>query len=175
MYSITVYRSLSNVELNLLFLFTWEGQKMPRVHLKMINICSVLLQVNMIGMHVVHILFYVPIWKFMSQNHETWYMSMLKGSGFEKKYKPWLICNGARMLIILQCVHFKKLNELRKCTHLTLVLNIPVLGANKLPCIKSKTHVWSKWTKNDVSYKAEKMKMLFYKNNDQFCQKSSIN
>ena len=57
----SIYRSLSNVELNLLFLFTWEGQKMPRVHLKMINICSVLLQVNMIGMHVVHILFYVPL------------------------------------------------------------------------------------------------------------------
>ena len=38
---------------------------MPRVsaevHWKMGNICSVLLQVNMIGMHVVHILFYVPM------------------------------------------------------------------------------------------------------------------
>ena len=61
-------------------------------------------------------------------------------------------------------------------THFILILNIPVLGVvNKLPCIKSKTHVWLKWTKNDVSYKAEKMKMLFYKSNDQFCQKSSIN
>ena len=39
-------------------------------------------------------------------------MNMLKGAGFEKIQAA--AYNGAHMVIILHCVHFKKLNEVKK-------------------------------------------------------------